>query len=631
MNRRQFIKNSTTLLASATVLGTVASCSHQKERPNILWLTAEDMSLTVRCFGDEYAVTPNLDKLARDGVRYRQCFANAPLCTPARSSIITGIFASSLGTQHLRGIMPLSPKVKGYPEYLRAAGYYCSNNVKEDYNFVTPASFWDESSNTAHWRKRPEGKPFFSIFNFMTTHQSQTRKEGKEYDEVVAQLKPEERHDPAQAPLPPYYPDTPRVRKNISAFYNQVTLMDRQVGELLQQLDEDGLAEDTIVFFYSDHGTGLPRGKRWLFTTGLHVPLIVRCPDKYKHWLPVEPGGTSDEFVSFVDLPATVLSLADVKPPQEWHGQAFLGKYKSKPRTEVFAIRDRVDEVLEMSRTIIDGEWQYIRNFFPHRPRMQRSFYSELTPIRQEIRRLHREGKLKGDAAWLMAPTKPAEELFNLKDDYLGMRNLADDPEHTERLHNMRQKLYDWMLQTRDLSLLHETDMIHRAKGKMPYEFASDDSIYPMAKILKIADMVGRGPDYLDDLKTALSDEDSAVRYWAATALAALGSQARPAREELNNALNDEWPWVRFAAAEACCYVGLDYEGVQILAAGLMKRDIITNLHAAEILVALGEKARPAIPHMKQAIQKAEGLLDHGWYMREALTWLVDVLEGRMT
>ncbi len=271
-------------------------------------------------------------------------------------------------------MMPLSPKVKGYPEYLRAAGYYCTNNVKEDYNFETPDSFWDESSDTAHWRKRPEGRRFFSIFNFMTTHQSQTRKEGKEYDDFAAQLAPNERHDPAKAPLPPYYPDTPRVQQNMSAFYNQVTMMDRQAGDILRQLEEDGLAEETIVFFYGDHGNGLPRGKRWLHTTGLHVPLIVRCPDKYKHLLPVEPGAASDELVSFVDLPATVLSLASIKPPQEWHGQAFLGKYKSKPRTEVFAIRDRVDEVLEMSRTIINGDWQYIRNFMPHRPRMQLSF-----------------------------------------------------------------------------------------------------------------------------------------------------------------------------------------------------------------------------------------------------------------
>ena len=512
MNRRHFLKNAAAAAASATLLGTLSSCSTQKDRPNILWLTAEDMSMTVRCFGDDYAVTPHLDKMAGEGVRYTQCYATAPLCTPARSSIITGIFASSLGTQHLRGIVPLSPNVKGYPEYLRAAGYYCSNNVKEDYNFETPASFWDESSDTAHWRKRPEGAPFFSIFNFMTTHQSQTRKEGAEYDAVVAQLSAEEWHDPAKAPLPPYYPDTPRVRQNVAAFYNQVTLMDREVGELLRQLEEDGLAENTIVFFYSDHGSGLPRGKRWSHVSGLHVPLIVRCPQKYRHLLPAEPGGESAELVSFVDLPATVLSLAGVKTPSTWHGRAFLGKYKARPRSEVFGIRDRVDEVLEFSRTIIDDEWQYIRNFFPHRPRMQRSFFSELTPIRQEIRRLYAEGKLEGDAAWLMAPSKPVEELYDIRADVHEMNNLADDPAQAEWLKNMRDKLYSWMIETRDLSLLHENDMLERAGDKMPYDIAGDDAVYPLEKILRVADLVGRGSDHLPELKAALADADSAVR-----------------------------------------------------------------------------------------------------------------------
>ncbi|RQW06674.1 DUF229 domain-containing protein [candidate division KSB1 bacterium] len=602
------------------------SCA-QKDRPNILWLTAEDMSPTLGCYGDKYACTPNLDKLAAEGIRYTRCFANAPVCTPARSSIITGLFASSLGSQHLRGIVPLSARIKGYPEYMRAAGYYCTNNAKEDYNFATPASFWDESSETAHWRNRPKGKPFFSIFNFMTTHQSQTRYEGEEFDKVNAELRPEERHDPAKAPLPPYYPDTPRVRTNVAAFYNQVTIMDEQAGAILRQLEEDGLVEDTIIFFYADHGSGLPRGKRWLHSTGLHVPLIVRIPDKYRH-LAAKTNGLSDELISFVDLPATALSLAGIEPPAEWHGRAFLGAHKAEPPSAVFAIRDRVDEVLEMSRTVIDGDWQYIRNFMPHRPRMQRSFFSELTPIRQEIRRLHAARKLTGDAAWLMAPTIPVEELYNLKEDYLCMHNLAEAPEQLDRLAAMRQQLFDWMLKTRDLSLLHETDMLHRAKGRMPFEFAHDDAVYPMAKILGVADRVGRGTAHIPDLRVALSDADAAVRYWAATAFAALGSQAMPARTELQTALNDEWPWVRFAAAEACCAIGLEYEAVQILAAGLMKRDIITNLHAAQILVVIGEKARPAMPHMRQAIKKAEGLQDHGWYMREALGDLLERLEA---
>ena len=628
MNRRHFLKQAAVAFSSSAVLGSISSCSQLRQRPNILWLTAEDMSPTLGCYGDEYAVTPNLDRLAGEGIRYTQCFANAPLCTPARSSIITGMFAGSLGTQHLRGLMPLSPLIKGYPEFLREAGYYCTNNVKEDYNFDTPDSLWDESSDTAHWRNRPDGKSFFCIFNFMTTHQSQTRKEGKEYDEVVAQLSMEEWHDPAKAPLPPYYPDTLRIRQNLAAFYNQVTLMDKQVGDLLAQLEEDGLAEDTIVFFYSDHGSGLPRGKRWLHTTGLHVPLIVRIPEKYSHLATIEPGQTENRLVSFVDLPATVLSLAGVKPPKFWHGQAFLGPYETRPREAVFAIRDRVDEVLEMSRTIVDGDFQYIRNFMPHRPRMQRSFYSELTPIRQEIRRLDAGSHLSGDAAWLMAPTIPAEELYDMRDDYLEMRNLADQPEYADRMKLMHQQLLEWMKSTRDLSLMHENDMIERAAGRMPYEIAKDDSIYPLEKILAVADMVGRGPSFVNKLKEALSDNDSAVRYWAATGLAALGAEAALAKAELQAALGDEKSWVRFAVAEACCCLGLEAVAVPILAAGLELENIKENLHAAEILVVIGDKRRAALPAMKKAIEKSQGMVDHGWYMRETLMFVVQELGG---
>ncbi len=585
------------------------------------------MSPTLGCYGDKYAYTPNLDRLASEGVLYKHAYANAPLCTPARSSIITGVFASSLGTQHLRGVMPLSPRINGYPEFLRRAGYYCTNNVKEDYNFKTPDSFWDESSNTAHWRKGPKRKPFFSIFNFMTTHQSRTRYEKDELEKVNQDLPPEARHDPAKAPLPPYYPDTPRIRTNTAVFYTQVTRMDQQVADILEQLEEDGLAEDTIVFFYSDHGSGLPRGKRWPHDTGLRVPLIIRFPQKYRHLAPSGPGTKTDRMVSFVDFPATVLSLVGIEPPDYMQGIPFLGRYDGKPREEIFAIRDRVDEVLEFSRTIRDGRYQYIRNFMPHRPRMQRSFFSERTPIRQEIRRLHAEGKLEGEEAWLMAPTKPADELYDLQTDPWEMNNLAGKPEHAERLDRMRHKLYDWMLETRDLSLLHENDMIKRADGRMPYEFAHDDTVYPMERIFNVAKRIGRGPQQVSIFKASLHDSDPAVRYWAATGLAVLGKKADPARAMLIKALSDPKSWVRFAAAEACCNLGRRKRAVKVLADGLELPNIKENLHAAEILVALGEQTRPALPQMKAAVKKAEGLKDHGWYMREALTYLIGELE----
>jgi hypothetical protein len=308
-------------------------------------------------------------------------------------------------------------------------------------------------------------------------------------------------------------------------------------------------------------------------------------------------------------------------------GIPLLGRYDGRPRTEIFAIRDRVDEVLEFSRTIHDGRYQYIRNFMPHRPRMQRSFFSERTPIRQEIRRLHAEGRLESDQAWLMAPKKPVDELYDLQNDPWEMDNLADKPQHAGRLERMRRKLHDWMLETRDLSLLHENDMIERADGRMPYEFAHDDTIYPMARIFSIAQRIGRGAEHVSVFKAALDDPDPAVRYWAATGLAVLGEEAGPARKRLRTALSDPKSWVRFAAAEACCNLGLDKPATKVLADGLALPNIKENLHAAEILVALGKKARPVLPQMKAAVKKAEGMQDHGWYMREALTYLIGELE----
>lgn len=631
MKRRQFLKSLTFALPSVTILGrsTGWSITEDKDRPNVLWITCEDMSLTLGCYGDVNAYTPFLDKFAAESIRYTNAFATAPLCTPARSSIITGIFASTLGTQHLRGEMPLSPLIKCYPEYLREAGYYCTNNVKEDYNFKTPKTVWDESSDTAHWQNRPQGKPFFSIFNLMTTHQSRVRYEKEELDKVNKELHPDEIQNPEKIMLPPYYPDTPRVRINMAAFYTQVTLMDKQVGEILSRLHQDGLEENTIVFFYSDHGTGLPRGKRWLHETGIKVPLLIRIPEKYKWLATKQKGATEDRLVSFVDFPATILSIAGIKPPSRMHGKAFLGSFEEKPREAIFAIRDRVDEVLELSRTIHDFRFQYIRNFIPHRPRMQTSFYSELTPIRQELHRLFKEGHLKGDQLWLMSSTIPVDELYDSQNDLWQMNNLAEKTEYSDKKIEMKKKLFDWMLETRDLSLLHENDMIERAHGRMPYEYGADDSIYPMEKILKIADMVGRGEKYRDDLSNALFDNDSAVRYWGATGLAALGDRAIKAEKQLITALQDEKSWVRFAAAEACCNIGQEESALDVLAKGLLLENVKERLHAAEILVAIDSKAKPLIPEMKQAIKSAQDLQDHGWYMREALSYLVEKLETR--
>jgi len=610
------------LLPTATAVG-AADQAAAKQRPNILWITCEDISPHLGCYGDRYARTPNLDKLAAQGVRYTRAFATASVCTPVRSCLITGVFASSLGTQHLRGPQPLPAGVCCFTEYLRRAGYYCSNNVKEDYNFATPPGAWDESSRTAHWRKRKPGRPFFSVFNFTTTHQSQVRYSQERFQQINAQLPPGQRHDPARVPLPPYYPDTPVVRRIQAQLHTQITLMDKQAGDLLRQLDEDGLAEDTIVFFYSDHGTGLPRHKRWLHDSGTRVPLIVRFPKKYRHLAPGQPGSTCDRLVSFVDFAPTVLGLLGLKIPDYMQGRAFLGKQAAEPRRYIFAIRDRVDEVYEFSRAVRDERYHYIRNFMPHRPRMQHSNFSERTPIRQEIRRLAAEGELHGDAAWLMSHDKPAEELYDTRSDPHEIHNLADSPEHRETLARMRAALRKWMLDTRDTGLLAEAEMCRRAAGSSPYAMARRPGKFDIQRILDTAELVGRGPGELSKLIELLSDKDSAVRYWAATGLLALDAGAKPAEQALRKALADPAPNVCFAAAEALCRLGREKDALPVITAGLRDKDERVRLQAAIVLSALGELARAATPDIKAALgrkNKGNYALYLQWALQHALS-----------
>ena len=296
------------------------------DRPNILWITCEDISPNLGCFGDLYAVTPNLDRLATEGVRYTNAFAVIGVCAPARSTLITGMYAPSLGTHPMRCRGTLPDYVRCFPEYLRDAGYYCTNNVKTDYNFATPESAWDESSRQAHWRKRRAGQPFFSVFNFTSCHESQIRLPEEKYAERTADFTSRQRHDPALATIPPYHPDTPEVRRDWARYADMITYMDREVGALLAELDADGLADDTIVIFFSDHGAGMPRSKRWLYDSSLRVPMIVRFPKKYQHLAPGEPGAITDRLVSFVDFAPTVLSLAGVLIADHMQGEPFLGE-----------------------------------------------------------------------------------------------------------------------------------------------------------------------------------------------------------------------------------------------------------------------------------------------------------------
>lgn len=430
----------------------------QASRPNILFISCEDTSPDLGCYGDEYARTPNLDRLAGQGARFTNAFSVYGVCAPSRSSIITGMYPASIGTQHMRskGVPP--PYVKCFTEYLRAEGYYCTNNVKTDYNFDAPVTAWDENSNRAHWRNRDPGQPFFSVFNIITTHESQVRAEPALFAKQTARLKPEDRHDPTKAQLPPYCPDTPVVRRDWANYYDLVTAMDMQAADILKQLEDDGLAGNTVVFFWGDHGRGLPRAKRWIYDSGIKVPLIIRWPGR------IQPGTTIDDLVSLMDLGPSLLSIAGVAVPKYMQGRAFLGEQKATPRQYIYGCRDRMDETYDIIRAVRDKQFKYIKNYQACKPYAQYIAYMEEMPTMRELRRLHKDGALTGVQKLFMAPEKPPEELYDVTKDPHEVHNLAGNPQYAPVLERMRAEHLRFMKETGDMALLPEPELLERMR-----------------------------------------------------------------------------------------------------------------------------------------------------------------------
>jgi arylsulfatase A-like enzyme len=461
--------------AACCVLG-FATTARAAERPNILWLSTEDMSPNLGCYGDKHAHTPHIDELAAEGIRFANAFVPCPVCATCRSSIITGVYSAALGTHHMRSKVKIPGEILCFPQYLRQAGYYCTNNAKEDYNFKTPPLSWDDSSARATWQNRPAKEtPFFAVFNYTGTHESSIRGDEPKYSQTIAKLPPETLQDPAKLKLPPFYPDTPMVREHWARYYNVISALDLWVAEQLAKLDEAGLADDTIVFFWSDHGAGIPRHKRWLYDTGTHVPLIVRVPEKWRHLVPCEPGEVRDQLVSLVDLGPTVLNLAGVTIPAYMQGQPFLGPNLPAPREYVHGTRDRMDESYDMCRSVRDGRYKYIRNYRPDRPYSQHQGYGDNSNIMREWRRLAAAGELNEAQSLFMRERKPAEELYDTQADPFELNNLADEAAHAERLDQLSAELDAWMLEIRDLGIVPE-GMLSRLvpKGGSRYRLFRD-------------------------------------------------------------------------------------------------------------------------------------------------------------
>jgi uncharacterized sulfatase len=518
------------------------------------------------------------------------------------------MYPTTIGTHHMRCKGHLPPEVRCFPAYLREAGYYCTNNSKQDYQFRPAKDVWDESSRKAHWRNRKPGQPFFAVFNFTGTHESKIRSNSADW----SKLDPKLRHDPAQAPVPPYYPDTPVVRRDRARYADNITAMDAKFQKLLDQLKADGLADDTIVWFWGDHGRGLPRAKRWIYDSGLHVPLILYVPEKWrslaapKNPEAVAPGTVNGDLVAFVDFAPTMLSLAGVPIPDHLQGQAFLGPKKAPPRAYIYAHRDRMDERYDLIRAARDKRFKYIRNYMPHMTRGQDIDYMNQMPTMKEMRRLFAEGKLKGAELQYFEPAKPLEELYDTEADPHEVHNLAGDPKYRDVLTRLRQAHLDWARETGDVGLIPEPIFDRLKQSDNWRADLTASGLLPRLRQLRSFDGQGEAaaPKYL----AALSDPSPAMRYWAVTGLrfgVEKTATRKRAKEAVTPLLKDSSGSVRVAAALALCDWNAADKAVPVLA------DVLTNgspnerLLAANALDQIGPLARPALPAIRAAQKDA--------------------------
>ncbi|MEO1011689.1 MAG: sulfatase-like hydrolase/transferase [Bacteroidota bacterium] len=591
------------VVAFVASLGVVIAQSRNDGRPNILWLVSEDNSPLLGCYGDTYATTPHIDKLASEGFLYTHAYTNVPVCAPGRNTIISGVYANSNGNQHMRSYYRTSDRVRFYPEFLKEQGYYCSNNFKTDYNTTSAVGkeLWDESSREAHYRNRKEGQPFFAVFNNDTTHEGSIFKQRP--DSVL-------RHNPDNAPLAPYHPDTKAMRHDWAQYYDNVENMDAWVGEKLQELEESGLTDNTIVFYYSDHGGVLARSKRYVYETGTRVPLVVRIPEKYKHLFPAKRIGSKvDRLVSFVDFAPTVLSLIGANIPEIMQGNAFLGAQKTEAPEYAFMLRGRMDEKYDMSRAVRSKKFRYIRNFMPHRIYGQHLDYLWNAASMRSWEEACLNGKCNAvqRAFW---NEKPAEELYDTENDPWEINNLADNPEYAKVLLKMCKANTSWMTRIRDSGFIPEGDLIDRTKGTTIYDYMHSQEV-PWNQIRNAADMASFGKkENITALKEFLGHEDSAIRYWGATGLLILKDDARSALPELKRAAGDISGNVACAAAEALHNLGEKQLALETLTRVMKDSNPFVRLHALNVIYEIDTKDNQIVNAVKANFNTSKGKYD---------------------
>ena len=571
-------------------------------RPNILWISAEDIGPQFGCYGDPHAITPNIDRLASQGTRYTNAYTTAGVCAPCRSGIITGMYQNSIGTHHMRCNSLLPSWLKPFPKALKESGYYCTNNSKTDYQFSKPSTneIWDQSGSRAHWKNRKKDQPFFAVFNYTGCHESGIASESK-YKSVTANLTAKERQDPNKiSTLPPYYPDTPAVREDWKRNYELITAMDSWAGSLIKEIKDHGLYEETIIFFWSDHGVGLPRAKRWLYHSGTHVPLIVRIPGQLA-------GKVDYQLVSSIDFGPTVLNLAGIKVHDNLQGRAFLGKNLSAPRKYVFGARDRMDERYDIIRAVFDGRFRYIRNFEPLKPYYQYMNTPEKGATMREIRRAENESSLTVAGKLFSSSEKPVEELYDIKVDPHEINNLASDSKYLSKIKLMRNVMSNWQSTIGDIGLIPEAEIeIQEKQSGSRFEIMNgkeSDSNH-IQQLVSVATKASEGISALDDLIRASNSNDPVIRYWAMTGIGNIGKNAGEVAKKISiDAMKDDSPSVRIAAARAVAKFGeIDS------ALGLLKNELKSphqwgRLATAIVIDEMGEDARPLVDDLKKVLK----------------------------
>ncbi len=527
-----------------------------EEKPNILWITIEDTSPHfIGSYGNTGVRTPNVDLLAREGVRFTNAYSTNTVCAPSRFTILTGVRSSAAGTGNHRTHYQIPSEITGFPFLLKNAGYYTTNNAKTDYNVAIDkqliAQNWNESSGKASYVNRKSGQPFFSVFNFNESHQSRTMTSPREWyvQNVLDKIPVAERARPEDIVVPPFYRDSPEMREQMVRLYNSLHYMDMKVGELVKKLKADGEWENTIIFFFGDHGQGMPGFKTHASSLGHKVPFIVHVPAKYQNLLPALAGSTYDGLVHFEDLAPTILSITGNTVPDYMKGTVFLGANKKPPHKYFWGARDNTDEVIDLGRTIIRDSLVYVRNYYPQLPTIQRHKYMDVSDILKLIRKDQKEGRLDALQSSVVNGHRSAESVFNIKQDPWETNNLATLPEYQGILRELRNANEQAILKSRDVMFAPEYLLSEIDKLDTLYQFRKDQNKYPLEEILDAAETVGRGNGYLQKQKKLVRARNSIVRYWAVIGLHNQEKSVLNEKELLAIMQTEKEPFVRIELA----------------------------------------------------------------------------------